>query len=262
MRRSHRAWAGVRLGLIFLGCGLQAAGSFAQGAEQQKTPKEIPLQSLFFSDVEIAKIHEAMSMYLRGQGQNANLILDEDDYFNKASEAKQQDTQGRYYTYPQFFLESLVFHSDIDWSVWINGQKISHDSEDAGDKLKVRAIDKDKVDLEWAPSDMAQVIMTAEKWPNEEVTIDRLNGTVLFTLKPNQTFSSYVLRVLEGKVLPVIIDSQPAAAASLPQSEPAATPGTEVLSPTQTDEPIPFAPAPSSTLEHKAEEVIELFEQK
>lgn len=237
---------------------------------------EIPLQSLFYSDGELSKIQEAMRLYMRG-GQNPNVdltFLDENQYLDQANQQKQLSTQGRFYTYPQFFLESLVFHSDTDWAIWVNNQKIASDTQDEADnQLKVLHIDKDRVELEWIPRDMAQIMRTWQKWPNDEIRIDELNGAVYFTLKPNQTFSSYVLRVLEGKVLPVVVDSQQMTdnlSSSIENRVVApakgAGPAADNIAPAATAAvPAIHAPAvvtPSSDApKTKPEEIIELFEQ-
>src|SRR5690606_7030051 len=112
-----------------------------------------------------------------------------------------------YYSYPQFFLESLVYHGPENWIIWVNGQKINQDTPKDNADIKVLAIDEDKVRLQWKPISMEKVNEVLAHSPNEEIEINNLHGTVDFTLRPNQTFSSYVMRVLEGKVLPVTIDN-------------------------------------------------------
>src|SRR5262249_23080314 len=49
---------------------------------------------------------------------------------------------------------------------------------------------------------------------NQSVNVDSAQGIVSFTLRPNQTFSSYAMRVLEGRVKPVTIEHPDSAAAN------------------------------------------------
>jgi hypothetical protein len=43
--------------------------------------------------------------------------------------------------------------------------------------------------------------------PNPRVVVSQRQATVEFVLRPNQTFSSYAMDVLEGKLTPVTIDN-------------------------------------------------------
>jgi hypothetical protein len=73
--------------------------------------------------------------------------------------------------------------------------------------IRVLKIDKDKVSLEWKPSeiDIAKITTISKIEPDNRVDIDRANGIIVFTLHANQTFSSYTMQVLEGKVKSVTI---------------------------------------------------------
>ncbi len=174
-----------------------------------KPPKEAEIESLFYTASEVDKIHQAMNAYLRKKsGQAGDETFNPDEYYDQASEIKQSRAEGRYFTYPQFFLESLVFRSDIDWTIWVNGQKITPDSASAANEIRVVNIGKGEVTFEWQPHSMEKVNEVWGKWPNDQVVVNGMQGTVGFTLHPNQTFSSYVMRVLEGKVMPVTIDNQ------------------------------------------------------
>jgi len=47
--------------------------------------------------------------------------------------------------------------------------------------------------------------------PDAPVLVNKEEGEVAFILRPNQTFSSFVMRALEGKVLPVSFQTIPKA---------------------------------------------------
>ncbi len=168
-----------------------------------------PLESIFYSDKEVEKIRLAVLSYTnRGGTTTVREDFSAEEWFSQVGEIKQARSQDRYYTYPQFFLESLVFHTDTDWTVWLNGQRITPESKQHSSEIKVVGIDKNQVTLQWTPADFERVRKTWENNSNEFVMLDQAARMVSFVLKPNQTFSSYVMKVLEGKVLPVTVDNQ------------------------------------------------------
>jgi hypothetical protein len=186
------------------------APALAQEAQiVAEKPKENELGSLFFTDKEMEKIRQAQAAYAgREVGSSKSADFNEEEWFSQAGEIKQARSQDRYFTYPQFFLESLVFRTDADWTIWVNGQRISPAPEGGNTDITVTAIDKNQVSLKWRPDDFEKVKKTWAKTQHESVHVDEAAGLVFFTLKPNQTFSSYGMKVLEGKVLSVTVDNQ------------------------------------------------------
>lgn len=185
-----------------------AMPALAQEAESvAEKSKDIELKSLFFTDQEMEKIRQSQAAYAnRKVGASEQTDFDEEEWFSQAGEIKQARSQDRYFTYPQFFLESLVFHTDIDWTIWLNGQRIT--PANTTKDITVTSVDKNQVALQWRPSDFEKVKKTWEKAKHDLVKVDETAGLVFFTLKTNQTFSSYVMKVLEGKVMPVTVDYQ------------------------------------------------------
>lgn len=177
--------------------------------------------SVFITDDELLKINDAIAAYKRmKESQSANAESQAKNFLNQLEDLKGnalEEKQDEPFTYPQFFLENLAYRTPEDWVVQISGQKLSPRISDAGTGLKVISIDKEKVLIEWHPLKMDKVL---EVWDNtfndltgnnSEVLVDREHNTVTFELRPNQTFSSYVMRVLEGKVRPVTIEPEPLA---------------------------------------------------
>lgn len=181
------------------------------GLLNAKTSQESPhkFRSLFFTPEEVANIKYALNIYKKNTaGRGGSDDLDEEDFLRRLTGLNSQPQQAnRYYSYPQFFLESLVYHASNNWIVWINGQKLTQDSPTENSDLSVVSIDKDKAQILWRPVAMEKVTEVWDKSPNNEVAVSRRDGTVKFTLRPNQTFSSYVMYVLEGKVQPVTVDT-------------------------------------------------------
>lgn len=169
------------------------------------------IKSLFFTQAEITDIHLAINTYLKNSGRGGDFTFDEEAFLNRLGRMKGSGTttaqSARFYTYPQFFLDSIVYDSPESWIVWVNGVKITQDTPRENSDIQVVAIDQDKVKLEWAPAVMDKVTEVWSQVPNDEIDVDTLRGKVSFTLRPNQTFSSYVMKVLEGRVLPVTVDT-------------------------------------------------------
>lgn len=182
-----------------------------------RPPQVVPVYSLLFTPEEIRQIDGAMSIFTRRTAGAGSTDASEDFLRKLASGAptdQQQNAAGeRFFTYPQFFLESLAYHTPQNWLVRVNGQKFTPATPQQGN-IEVVQVDPDKVVMQWKPINMAKVKEVVEQAPDKKIEgVDTVRGLVVFTLRPNQTFSSYVMRVLEGKVKPVIVDTNPAAAA-------------------------------------------------
>ncbi|MDX2112869.1 MAG: hypothetical protein SFW63_03955 [Alphaproteobacteria bacterium] len=175
----------------------------------QQTPRvRRGYNSLFFSPEQMRNIGYAINFYRKNaQGRMDVDEFDEEDFLSRLSGMRQTAQTNRYYEYPQFFLESLVYHESDNWVIWINGQKITQVADNDNSDLKVMSIDTDKVVLQWKPGDMEMVNDVWRTKRSSDIIVNQRAGTVQFTLRPNQTFSSYAMEVLEGKVKPVTIDT-------------------------------------------------------
>ncbi|MCE2927065.1 MAG: hypothetical protein LW823_05440 [Rickettsiales bacterium] len=166
------------------------------------------LRSLFFTPEQIKNINYAVNIYRKNaRGGSSSDDFDEEDFLSRLTSIKQTPQTNRYYQYPQFFLESLVYHAADNWIVWVNGQKITQATPVENTDLVVESINQDYVSLLWRPASMDKVIETWDKSANPRVTVNKRAGKVQFSLRPNQTFSSYVMDILEGKVKPVTADT-------------------------------------------------------
>ncbi len=113
------------------------------------------------------------------------------------------------FTYPQFFLSSIAYYSPDNWVIWVNNEKITQDSAASISGLYVSEINKDKVVFEWQPKRMDKIVDTKDYSPENPVQVNFITNRIKFTLKVNQTFTSYAMQVVEGKVPPVTIKNTP-----------------------------------------------------
>jgi hypothetical protein len=168
------------------------------------------VKSVFYTESEIKDIHLAVNTYLKNIGRGGDLTFDEEAFLSRLGGLKNtvsnQKGQSRFFTYPQFFLNSLVYYAADNWIVWVNGEKITQATPKESNNIRVNNITPESVTLEWFPLEMERVTEIWRSFPNDKVTVDMQRGQVIFNIKPNQTFSSYTMTVLEGKVLPVTVD--------------------------------------------------------
>src|SRR5690606_8888405 len=120
--------------------------------------------------------------YIKHVNNRDDLTFDESEFLRRLTGLKtvSQANSNRYYTYPQFFLDSLVYNSKDDWVMWINGIKITPRSRDNVKNLAIREVGPETVTLEWAPEQMNRVLDNWEHQSNDKITVDEINEKVLF----------------------------------------------------------------------------------
>lgn len=167
------------------------------------------IKSLFFSDSDIKLIYDARKFYEQNHhiGKSDGSVV-EDDFLRSLEKisASKFGSAPNLFTYPQFFLSSIIYHSVDDWVVWINDKKITQNSGVTTDGLRIINIDKGKVVFQWKPQKMDRIADIGESSQDSPVRVNQMKGTVEFLLQPNQTFSSYAMRIVEGRVQPVTIN--------------------------------------------------------
>lgn len=179
---------------------LQSNVLYAQVVDVGASPAAVPVPSMFLSAEEVAGLRSAVAAFRRIA---AGASSGDDDFLKKLEAlAKPKDTDTRF-IYPQFFLSSILFHSQKDWALWINGIKISLLDKYNPLGLEVLDISEKRVVLRWRPLQPERVVFVE----SEGVSVDKIAKTVTFTLHGNQTFSSYAMRVVEGRIAPVVIDN-------------------------------------------------------
>jgi hypothetical protein len=187
---------------------------FGGAPAKQDTANTFNVKSMFFTQQQMARIDKALDIYskytvLKQNGNEGEDFLKQLESKDSGSASVQQ--KPKYYTYPQFFLSSLAYHSPGDWSIIVNNQKISSLNVKTPSEIQVESIDKDKVLLLWTPAKLNMEKIN-EKWnglQSGSVQVNGISGTVNFALHANQTFSSFTMQVMEGKVLPVVEVIQP-----------------------------------------------------
>lgn len=98
------------------------------------------------------------------------------------------------------YLASIIYFTPKDWAVWINQQKITHESNRWDKELYVKSIQKDRVKIVWKISLSKWKILSNSKPESEAPKVNANNQIeVEFELKQNQTFMLNTHSVVEGK---------------------------------------------------------------
>lgn len=212
-----------------------------------------PAASLFISPEEQGLINEALASYKRTRDNaNKNAENQAKNFLNQLEaavpEAPAEPPKPVPFTYPQFFLELLNYRGPNDWLVQINGRKFGPHIAPAEHWLRIIVVDKESVVVEWKPRDMGKVndawmVVPPNDTSRSDVMVDSVHDTVTFTLRQNQTFSSYAMRVLEGKVRPITVMVMEGQVVSGTPVKPAAAAATAAASGTATVVATPTATA-------------------
>lgn len=176
----------------------------SQNKQVTYVSNNVGMKSILLSDSDIASIRSARAFYEQHLNGNSKGIAEDDFLKNLEKMANMQD-EPKSFTYPQFYLASIAYHSAGDWVVWINNEKITQDSGISQDGLRIIDANNEKITVEWKPHRMDK-ITDSDNSENNAVKVDLMNNKVIFSLKANQTFTSYAMRIVEGKVPPVTVD--------------------------------------------------------
>lgn len=165
--------------------------------------KSQKIESILFSETDLSSIMKARLFYEKNSEGNLKSGIVEEDFLRTLEKvgsmySEQEPTPD---LYPQFYLSSLAYHSQDNWTIWINGKKITQDYENKPFGLQIHSIDNEKVVFEWHPKHMDKISKIEIGAENNTVSIDYLRNKVLFTLRVNQTFSSETMRIIEGKAI-------------------------------------------------------------
>lgn len=186
-------------------------------------PKRYAPFSIFFSADEREAIAQAKKAYLERDlyKESEQDLLDQLQGI-KDSKRQEEDLQEKFYA--QFYLETLIYHTPNDWTVWVKENDASKKytpthTSGASDMLKVIAIRKEDVTFEWKPKNW-NYVSGKFKAGNPALQIDTARQLVMFTLRVNQTMSSNEMDIKEG-----VVQAVPMEGAAQQAATPGAVPG-------------------------------------
>ncbi|MBU6339599.1 MAG: hypothetical protein KGQ36_06510 [Rickettsiales bacterium] len=97
------------------------------------------------------------------------------------------------------YLASIMYVNNDYWAVWINGEKITSDSNAKTNEIYLENVQRDKVSVLWTISESKWKILMGVKADEMQSQVNA-QGQVekRFELKPNQTFLLLYETVIEG----------------------------------------------------------------
>lgn len=161
--------------------------------------------SIMFSVTDNRRIHELLE-----ENSIKKPIIEEENKEDQAIEkfmetvsVKNTDVKDLPKEAPTFYLNSILYIDKNDWTVWINGQNISNNSEN--DKPKIKEVTRNYAVLFWESKYFKYINPEWDSKYGEGIEVDKANNRVYFTLYPNQTFVTKTMEIVEGKREPTPI---------------------------------------------------------
>jgi hypothetical protein len=99
-------------------------------------------------------------------------------------------------------LDSIIYFDSRNWSLWLNGTRISSDANKVGSELFVKAISPNKVLVLWTMSMSKWKILSGKSETDAPKVNEDNQVEIEFSLKSNQTYMLTTNQVIEGKVNP------------------------------------------------------------
>ncbi len=120
--------------------------------------------------------------------------------------------------YPVFYLASIAYDSDRDWTVWVSGHKITAQKNETD--LTIVRLSPDSVTFLWKPDFIKALLhrqdensfAPLDKVKNrlstmQTLKMDEKTGNVEFTLRQNQAFSAGYFGIFEGYIESPVIET-------------------------------------------------------
>lgn len=117
---------------------------------------------------------------------------------------------------PVFYLGSILFISEDQWTIWLNNNKISSDNP-FHPLLKIYKVSNGSAVFVWNPKSLSRIVPGWKKYlaydpdsnlytNNSNILVDGDLNTVSFVLRPNQSFDASLFNIIEGKSIATTIE--------------------------------------------------------
>jgi len=197
--------------------------------ESEATDSSTASATLFFSANEMESILSARQQFLEGI---VDVEESEADLLDQLQGIKSQQLEEvNEKAFPQFYLETLMYRSPTDWTVYLKDGETSKKFTPATEipenaRLKIIVVKPEEVIFEWKPRNW--VYVSGKFTEGKGIKMDTARQMLIFGIGVNQTMSSYDMEIKEGVVTPVDIATANAAktapAPKRPSGPPAARP--------------------------------------
>lgn len=157
--------------------------------------KERTFESLFLIDKQKKDLREAIKHFK--EGTEGEYIEEKEDII----ETKKEEVVAEERITANVYLNSILYISPSRWSVWINNNKITNETNSSDSEIFILNVAKEKVIILWKVSLSKWEIIVPDPDYLETVEINEYNEVEnIFTLRPNQTYLPLEDKVIEGRV--------------------------------------------------------------
>jgi hypothetical protein len=157
-----------------------------------------------------------------------------------------------------YYLRSIMYFSPEHWTIWLNDKKISSADTNEDPNFQFAKVSNDSIVILWQNAnpdtlsagwknnfiDMGNGLWTSK---NSNIVVDSASGSISLILKPNQSFISSQMAVIEGSPTAITTETKDDKATASTSTATAATPPVP-LTPSQTAE---AAKTPTGSLDNE-----------
>lgn len=156
--------------------------------------------SLLHEEEELKELDKVIEALKSGvQIKRKDLVISTDEEVDVDKQAKVTNTSGI-----SFYLNSIMFRANNNWVIWINGNKITHNSNDTD--LEIIKVREHYIKCRWRTG-YSKLVKSLIRFREQGLMPDLTTvivhdniATVEFVLKPNQSFKmSNVISINEGR---------------------------------------------------------------
>lgn len=174
---------------------------------------------------------------------------------------------------PAYYLKTIMYFNPHNWTLWLNDKKMTDTADKQMGNITAVLVNKDQAVFTWKDS---RIDLISPNWkngfipmdneqyasPEKNIVVDANTGNISFILKPNQSFVSSPLQIVEGKATTTSLGAgQAITNASLSNGNPSPAPLTASPSPpAQEPETTKALEIPKNTLPGTAMDTIKNLE--
>ncbi|MBY0354229.1 MAG: hypothetical protein K2Q12_00705 [Rickettsiales bacterium] len=170
--------------------------------------------SLFMSQKDIARLQKALNWRQQIEQKNPEVLIKIQDFINPEGQVIAEKEAP--VKYEIFRLKSIVLDPKGGWTIFLNDQKLTRKTKESDSEVIPISVNNRSVTLKWTPSDtrlIDKVRETAQGMtPETRKTLPQTNriattvpasnvqasGSIIFTLRPNQSFVPQYAAIYEG----------------------------------------------------------------
>ena len=154
------------------------------------------VKSIMFSDKELKEIEKAIRAYHNKE------TLKEETADEEVKDEKEEKEVQKDKEQSKIYLNAILYIAKNNWIIWINGNKITTQSNNPSNAIYIKSINHNMADIVWRMGITKWKVLTQKEEVDEEIynVITQTNQVeARFKLKINQTYNLTNNQITEGK---------------------------------------------------------------